>query len=134
MATMASLPPTARAAFAVTSRLLSCLITESLLRAYYLPIEARGASGVLVVLSTHTVSETPVLNRTLGPADVLVLVPLRSSPVLWGDAVQMHGQKVALVDPLDMLPHIYELSESAADLTHVSPGIRGHLISLTYVY
>ncbi|KAF8896585.1 hypothetical protein BD779DRAFT_1496720 [Infundibulicybe gibba] len=48
---LASLQPGERAAFATTSRLLSCLITESLARALYFPLHGFEATGVAVVFT-----------------------------------------------------------------------------------
>lgn len=107
-----SLPPAEHAAFAVTSRLLSCLVTEGLLRAFYVPISSDAASGALVVLSTHLMSEHPVIDRALRPRDVFAIVPLRHAPMTKG-STHKQGQAVGLVDPLDMLPQVYELSEVA---------------------
>ncbi|KAF8896586.1 IucC family-domain-containing protein [Infundibulicybe gibba] len=113
MSSGSGLPPAQHAAFAVVSRLVSCLVTEQLLRGFYLPIsQSCQASGVLIVLSTHLMSETPVINRSLCSNDIFAIVPLRHPPVLRGASIHKHGQPVGLIDPLDMLPVIYELAET----------------------
>ncbi len=127
-----SLPPSEHAAFAVTSRLLSCLVTEGLLRAFYVPIDSDAASGALVVLSTHLMSEHPVIDRALRPRDVFAIVPLRHAPMTKG-STHKQGQAVGLVDPLDMLPQVYELSEAApADNKNVGPLLDVALPQLTF--
>ncbi|KAH7876973.1 IucC family-domain-containing protein [Lentinula edodes] len=109
------LPPDARAAYAIWSRLLSCLVTESLLRAFYLPLPPHvgSAAGIMVILSTNLISENPSISRALVSSDIYAIVPLYHEPILKLESVfQEHGSIVALVDPLDMLPEIYEVTEN----------------------
>ncbi|KIK67840.1 hypothetical protein GYMLUDRAFT_238041 [Collybiopsis luxurians FD-317 M1] len=112
------LEPASRAAHAIWSRLLSCLVTESLLRAFYLPIPsniASPAAGIMVVLSTSLISEKPLITRDLVASDIYAIVPLYREPVLKGEnLLQRHGSPIALVDPLDMFPEIYELTTSSS--------------------
>jgi hypothetical protein len=103
------LQPSERAAFAVSSRLLASIVTESLLRAYYIPIHSDEARGVCVVLSTHVIGEHPVLTRSLRPADVFAILPLHQEPVFSGNLTN-YGRPIWLLDPLDMIPSIFELS------------------------
>lgn len=106
------LPPVQHASFAVISRLISCLVTESLLRAYYIPLSGvPDTSGFAVILSTHLVSEKPVLERSLRPHDIFAIVPLLHTPVLKEDTVSRHGYPIGLLDPLDMAPVFYELAD-----------------------
>ncbi|KAL0573574.1 hypothetical protein V5O48_008388 [Marasmius crinis-equi] len=112
--------PYQRASFSVSSRLISCLVTESLLRAYYLPLppdaceDSPNVAGVMVVLSTSLISEQPVIVRALKADDVFAIVPLHSIPVLKTGPSHRHGHPIGLVDPLDMLPEIYELDNATA--------------------
>ncbi len=103
------------AVFAVSSRLLSCLVTESLLRAFYVPLRVHGdrATGILVVLSTTSLSEQSIIKRVLQSRDIFAIVPLRNTPVLSNVEADKHGRSVGLVDPLDMLPEIYELTQNS---------------------
>ncbi|RDB25517.1 hypothetical protein Hypma_006471 [Hypsizygus marmoreus] len=113
MSTGSALPPSKHAAFAVTSRLISCLVTEQLLRGFYISIsKSTRASGVLIVLSTHLISEKPIITRALRPSDIFAIVPLRHPPVFSGTSLHNHGRPVGLVDPLDMVPEVFELSET----------------------
>lgn len=108
-----SLSPGSRAAHAVSSRLLSCLVTEALLRAFYLPLPPNvhsSAAGIMVVLSTNLFLEQPLISRTLVASDIYAIVPLYREPVLKTSLPQRQGSPVGLVDPLDMLPEIYELT------------------------
>ncbi|KAF5371850.1 hypothetical protein D9615_009541 [Tricholomella constricta] len=120
MSSGSGLPPSQHASFAVISRLISCLVTEQLLRGIYLPIaNAPHSTGVLVVLSTHLISEKPIISRSLRPNDIFAIVPLRHppvfAPVIGQTSEYKHGRPVGLVDPLDMRPDIFELSETLAD-------------------
>ncbi|KAJ6577417.1 IucC family-domain-containing protein [Mycena capillaripes] len=110
-----NLPPRDHASFAVSSRLISCLVTESLLRAFYLEAKQSATmAGILVILSASVISEQPVITRTLRPNDIFAIVPLRSPPVFKDTTPTKHGRIVGLVDPLDMIPEIYVLSETAS--------------------
>lgn len=144
MSSGSGLPPQEHASFAVISRLLSCLVTEKLLRAFYVslpsppaepsashqaavhqqtqqpqhdsikirPRSLNQAAGVLVILSTHLISEQTAINRTLRARDIYAIVPLRCPPVFKGPFEYLHGRAVGLVDPLDMQPVVYELLEA----------------------
>ncbi|KAJ7510429.1 IucC family-domain-containing protein [Mycena galericulata] len=113
MSTGLNLLPRDHAGFAVSSRLLSCLVTESLLRALYLETKQSTAmAGILVILSTSVISEQPVITRALRPNDIFALVPLHSAPVFKDTAPTKHGRMVGLVDPLDMIPEIFVLAET----------------------
>jgi hypothetical protein len=108
-----NLPPHEHASFAVSSRLLSCLVTESLLRAFYLEAkQSATTAGILVILSTSVISEQPVITRALRPNDIFAIVPLRNAPVFNDPTPTKHGRIVGLVDPLDMIPEIYVLAET----------------------
>ncbi|KAF9448315.1 hypothetical protein P691DRAFT_669682 [Macrolepiota fuliginosa MF-IS2] len=113
------LPPAQHATFAVISRLLSCLVTESLLRAYYTPLTGvPEPAGFAVILSTHLMSEQPIINRSLRAHDIFVIVPLRHAPV-FGEATTFgHGRPIGLLDPFDMVPVFYELSETSLGTNH----------------
>lgn len=109
--------PTEKGAFAVSSRLLSCLVTESLLRAFYLPLDKTQrafmpiVSGILVILSPNLISEEPIISRVLHADDVFAIVPLHHPPVLREGSNDEHGRLVGLLDPLDMLPEVFDLIE-----------------------
>lgn len=128
MASLLSLSQADRAAFAVTSRLLSCLITESLLSALFVPIDVSKAVGACVVLSSQGIAAGAPLNKPYRPADIFVIVPLRTLPVLKPCRNDSLGQEIGLVDPLDMLPWIYEVREdpSLNSTLKVRPSRRGH--------
>ncbi|EKM78593.1 hypothetical protein AGABI1DRAFT_59499 [Agaricus bisporus var. burnettii JB137-S8] len=125
------LPPVQHASFAVISRLISCLVTESLLRAYYIPLSGvPDTSGFAVILSTHLVSEKPVLERSLRPHDIFAIVPLLHTPVLKEDTVSRHGYPIGLLDPLDMAPVFYELADKPITGTNNNHLKRGVIDSL----
>ena len=118
--------PQQRASFSVSSRLVSCLVTESLLRAYYLPVDATKpksqTTGAMVVLSASVFADQPVITRTLRAEDVFAIVPLRRVPILKTGTVHRHGHPIGLVDPLDMLPNIYELEIATENTSLVGIG------------
>ncbi|KAJ6570144.1 IucC family-domain-containing protein [Mycena vulgaris] len=124
-----TLAPRDHASFAVSSRLLSCLVTESLLRAFYLEAKQSATmAGILVILSTSVISEQPVITRALRPNDIFAIVPLRSPPVFKDKTPTKHGRVVGLLDPLDMVPEIYVLTETiSGDL--VSDELRDTVLS-----
>ncbi|TFY82941.1 hypothetical protein EWM64_g1072 [Hericium alpestre] len=107
---VADLDPAERAAFAVTSRLLSCIVTEALLPAVYVPTSAAGACGVCVILTALPSGEDSWRSRPLRREDIFAIVPVHGKPVLKGDASE-RGTQVWMLDPLDMLPSIYDAQE-----------------------
>jgi hypothetical protein len=109
------LQPSEIAAFSVTSRLLASIVTESLLHAYYIPINSEEARGVCIILSTHEIEKDHILTRPLRPADVFAILPLHREPVCSGTPSR-HGRPVWLLDPLDMIPSIFDLSTREAEL------------------
>ena len=118
MSSGSGLPPFEHAAFAVASRLISCLVTEKILRALYLPIHSAQVAGLLIILSTDVICELPVINRALRSKDIFALVPLRHPPIYHRSSAyqHQHGHLVHLVDPLDMYPAVFELSTSSSML------------------
>lgn len=62
----------------------------------------------MVVLSTHTISEDASIYRAFWSDDIFVIVALHHPPVTQDEETHGHGQLVGLVDPLDMLPYVYE--------------------------
>lgn len=101
--------------FATTSRLIACLVTESLVSAYYVPNKAynpatSSVKGICVLLRVQGSGEARKLSSALALDDILVVVPLRGLPELSADKTTVNGitcTKINLVDPWDMLPHLY---------------------------
>ena len=109
------LQPSEMAAFSVTSRLLASIVTESLLDAYYIPILSEEARGICILLSTNVMEDRPIPAGSLCLADVFAILPLHQEPVCSGTPTR-HGKPVWLLDPLDMIPSIFELSTREAEL------------------
>lgn len=108
-----------RAASAVASRLLSRLVTESLLKALFVPIKSVKIVGVCIVLSRTTDATGLPLDRPYRSTDIFAIIPLRALPIIKGSSHANVEQEITLVDPLDMLPYIYEVCENAKpDLAH----------------
>jgi hypothetical protein len=100
-----------RASFATTARLLSCLVTESLVRAIFLPLQWSDCVGIGVVLKAP-IATIPTHNYKQG--DVLAIVLLRHVPVLKTDSESSDepraGKEIGLLDPLDMFPSVLAIS------------------------
>lgn len=111
---LAGLDPGDRAAFATNARLLSCLVTESLRRALYIPISRVDTTGICVILQSD-VSSPP--RPTYGSEDILAIVPLLNAPLFRHDGADFRAKEISLVDPLDMLPIVLEV----ADVTETIP-------------
>jgi hypothetical protein len=100
-----------RASFATTARLLSCLVTESLVRAIFVPLQWSDCVGIGVVLKTP-IATIPTHNCK--QEDVLAIVLLRHVPVLKVDSESSDepraGKDIGLLDPLDMFPLVLVIS------------------------
>lgn len=100
--------PTDRALFATTARLISCLVTESVVRALYCTLDGFEASGFVVVLC----NATPTIDVNYGSNDILCVIPLQHVPVFKHDGTDPRGPEIGLLDPLDMLPLAFEPVEA----------------------
>jgi hypothetical protein len=99
-----------RASFATTARLLSCLVTESLVRAIFVPLQWSDCVGIGVVLKAP-VATIPTHNCKQEGDDVLAIVLLRHVPVLKTDSGdEPRGKEIGLLDPLDMFPLVLVIS------------------------
>lgn len=102
-----------RASFATTARLLSCLVTESLVRAIFVPLQWSDCVGIGVVLKAP-IATIPTHNCK--QEDVLAIVLLRHVPVLKTDSESSAsdepraGKEIGLLDPLDMFPSVLVIS------------------------
>lgn len=101
-----------RAAFATAARLFSCLVTESLVRALYFAIEGFEATGFAVILSSEVSSGAPP-ERSYQASDILAVLPLRHVPVFKHDGTDPRGREIGLLDPLDMIPLVFEITADA---------------------
>ncbi|KAJ3805063.1 IucC family-domain-containing protein [Lentinula lateritia] len=103
--------PFTKAQFATSSRLVSCLVTESLSRALYYkfplptPPSPGGMTGFCVLLSGTLSSQPPrPLNEPyILSSDVLAIVLLAHVPVFKHDGTDLRGQEIGLLDPMDMI-------------------------------
>ncbi|KAF8633216.1 hypothetical protein AX15_001452 [Amanita polypyramis BW_CC] len=107
---LAHLPPPQRAAFAVAGRLISCLVTEALLRALFFPLARSDASGFALILYNDPNADlAPPISATCQITDVFAIVPLQFIPVL----TEHDGNRaINLLDPLDMIPLVFVVSDS----------------------
>lgn len=97
-----------RAKFATTARLISCLVTESLVQAFYRPIKWDGISGVALILSD---SPSPK-DESISLHSILAVVPLHHPPIFKDGAYSSLGKPIGLLDPLDMFEFVYQAVES----------------------
>ncbi|KAJ7595950.1 IucC family-domain-containing protein [Mycena floridula] len=111
------LSPADKAAYATTARLFSCLVTESLVRALYFTIEGFEAHGFAVILSGDVSSEPPT-ETPYTARDILAVIPLLHIPVFKHDGIDTRGKEIGLLDPLDMMPLVFEISEGQIDQEH----------------
>lgn len=100
-----------RAVFATTSRLLSCLVTESLVRALYFPLDGFEATGFAVLLSGDISAKEPP-TEAYAALHILAIIPLRHMPVFKHNPTDRRGQEIGLLDPLDMMPLVLEVTET----------------------
>ena len=101
---------TERAVFATTARLLSCLVTESLVRAIFTPLQWSDCVGIGIVLKAP-VSADPTHNfKYYSQGDVLAIVLLKHVPVFKTDSSDPRGKEIGLLDPLDMFPFVLAVS------------------------
>lgn len=105
---LACLSPGDRAAFATSARLLSCLVTESILRALYLPIHGSEANGLCVILNNIASSEPRPLQPYVAQ-DIFAIIPLCHIPVFKDDDGDSRAKEIGLLDPLDMMPVVFEV-------------------------
>ena len=115
---MHALPPPERAVFATSSRLLSCLVTESLVRAFYIPVNGTEARGACVVLSGRASASSPVLPPAHAASDILAIVPLRGVPIFKSESGDTFSREIGLLDPSDMLPFVLEVRSSSDGKEH----------------
>jgi len=106
---LAHLSPGDRATFVTSARLLSCLVTESLLRALYIPICGFEANGMCVILNSNISSEELPLTQPYASEDIFAIVPLYGVPVFKHDSTDPRAKEIGLLDPLDMMPLVFEV-------------------------
>ncbi|TFK28163.1 hypothetical protein FA15DRAFT_665648 [Coprinopsis marcescibilis] len=114
MSSGSGLLPEKHAAFAVLSRLISCLVTEALMPAFYVPVSSSKFSpGVMIIMSLNHSKGNGRPSPPFGPDHIFAIIPLRTRPVL-KQATDI-GTPIGLVDPLDMTPYIYECVKKGAE-------------------
>lgn len=111
--------PHERAQFATTARLLSCLVTESLVRAFYQPLDIPAARGFAIILQGEVVPDAALLITD----DVLAIVPLHHAPIFKPQGVSVIGKEIGLLDPLDMMPSIFESGSEQYPWDGTSPEV-----------
>ena len=114
MSTPTSPSPLERALFATTARLISCLVTESLTRAYYLLLRLPNAPiGVAVLLAGNVFPDKTAFNA----GDVLAVVALRHPPVFRSEVKSSRGREIGLLDPQDLHRLVFLTSKTVIEGT-----------------
>jgi len=114
----AELKPAERAEFATSIRLLSCLVTESLVDALFYPLNGPALAGFTTIQIKALQGSAP------SPHNTLAIVPLLHTPILrkGKDATpRSPAPTIGLLDPLDAAPFIFTFgdhSTSKASLVH----------------
>lgn len=104
-----SLEPVDRASFATSIRLLSCLVTESLVDALFYPLRLHGLAGFAAI----QLKDQP--GGVLDSRNTLAILPLLHAPIFrkGNDALVASTPTIALLDPLDAAPLIYTFGKEA---------------------
>ncbi|RUO96292.1 hypothetical protein BC936DRAFT_142247 [Jimgerdemannia flammicorona] len=115
----------AKAHFATSSRLLACLVTEGLLDAYIiLHDSATDLQSDGHVTSCVVMDPTKAINKSKAPRDpsrswswdsAIAVFRVSHFPIMQNDGQKpqkYQGMKIALLDPADMIPPIYEVEQA----------------------
>ncbi|EJU04764.1 hypothetical protein DACRYDRAFT_75668 [Dacryopinax primogenitus] len=103
---------------AVASRIITCIVLESLLQALFVPSEhpeKDGFVGLCVLLGPNSKVHADGNALALGHKDVYAIVPLRSLPVLSPKSQELPVRRILLIDPLEMFPYVYTFQPQIAD-------------------
>jgi len=119
------LNPLERAQFATAARLLSCLVTESLVPAFYQPICSKNTAGFTIILTGENSSQAK-----LNPDHILCIVPLHHPPIFKGEECGSLGKPIGLLDPMDMLPLVFVI-DSNQQTYKVGPTVQGVGVEMT---
>src|SRR6266511_3717221 len=114
------LNPLERAQFATAARLLSCLVTESLVPAFYQPICSPETAGFAIILTGEN-----SLEAKLNTDHILCIVPLHHPPIFKDEERGSVGKTIGLLDPLDMIPLAFVIgsNQRTVDVGSVVLGI-----------
>jgi len=99
-----------RANFATTARLLSCLVTESLAEALYVPSPAQRTFKGWAIILAPAVSLDVIMGKNID--SVLAAIPLHHRPVTKSNSTPSSITSIGLLDPMDMLQVIYEVTSN----------------------
>ncbi|KAF7375204.1 hypothetical protein MSAN_00407000 [Mycena sanguinolenta] len=99
--------------------MLSCLVTESLARGIYLKLgDNLDATGICVVLLGDISSRPPPdIAKAYTASNILAIIPLRHVPVFKHDGSDPRGKEIGLLDPMDMLPLVFEFGSDTSQPT-----------------
>ncbi|KZT57956.1 hypothetical protein CALCODRAFT_550316 [Calocera cornea HHB12733] len=103
---------------AVSSRIITCIVVESLLQALFVPSSDPAKDGfvglgVLLGPNSKATADAGVLALTY--KDIYAIVPLRTLPVLSPKTSELPVRRILLVDPLEMYPYVYGFQPQVVD-------------------
>jgi hypothetical protein len=98
--------PKERANFATAARLLSCLVSESLVHAIYRPLHRTNLN--VAGFATIFKGGVSLENSAFEADNILAVVPLHHAPIFKHDVDYRHGHQIGLLNPLDMMFAVYE--------------------------
>ncbi|KAF8626421.1 hypothetical protein AX17_006587 [Amanita inopinata Kibby_2008] len=132
---LAHLSPQERAAFAVSARLISCLVTESLLDTLFFPLTELNVVGLAVLLLDNANPRPTCLptGAAYQANNIFAIIPLQHIPIL-SEEDAFPVKRIRLLDPLDMLPLIFRLRqgdmETVQSITEDIDGDSSHVAGL----
>lgn len=112
-----ALQPKELANFATAARLLSCLVSESLVPAIYRPLHRIKVAGFATIFKGGVSLE----NSAFEADNILAVVPLHHTPIFKHDADNRHGLQIGLLNPLDMGFTVYETRNSQNEINDRYP-------------
>ena len=96
--------PKEHANFATAARLLSCLVSESLVPAIYRPLHRNKVAGFATIFKGGVSLE----NSAFEADNILAVIPLHHAPIFKYDGDHRHGHQIGLLNPMDMMFAFYE--------------------------
>lgn len=121
------LNPNDRALFSCSARLLSCLVTESLVEARFYENAVYPGTGFAVI----RVQDTRGRPRNV-LSDVLAIVPLHHEPVVDARVCADGSRRIALLDPLDMSPAIFSADLEDTENDYAASSVEAQIIASTF--
>lgn len=110
---LSTLNPGDRAAFSTSIRLLSCLVTESLVDALFFPLKSNGIVGFAAIQFQKQSNQA---GDIADATNTLAVVPLSHVPILRRPTSKGQDgvRTIGLLDPLDAAPLVYVFDDAVS--------------------